>query len=781
MPAEVKAFVAYPSSPKLVSESIREACSEFRKHRASWELIPWEVNDVAGYCLTDPILEKIGDATFVIADITGVNFNVVYEVAYAIGRRKRVFLIRNRTVETDEKLLRDVGIFDTLGYVEYSNSDELISRLKKIENFDALPLSDAPLNKRVPVYIVTPREKAEAEIRIISRVKKAGGIFFRSFDPVESARLSARSAIDNVLPSIGIILPLLASNRSDSAAHNLRCAFVAGLAHSLEKQTLLLQAAGSDPIPIDLRDYVSTYDTLDSINRYIAEFVPEVTRRIQEEEEFVLSESATPLTDLVIGQSAAENEMSQLASYYLQTEEFNRVISGGTNVVAARKGAGKSALFFHTRNQLRREKQLIVLDLNPEGFQLQKFKNLVLKHLQKGTAEHTITAFWEYLFLLEICHKLIQKDRNTYMHNHLIREHYLNVVELYESDPFLAEGDFAERMLKLTESVEDAFQAAIKEAGEEFLTRSQITELLYRHDFKKLRETSTKYLELKKGVWVLFDNVDKGWHAHGIDAVDLLILKCLIEALTKLRRELEKEGIPCRTVVFIRNDVYELLVDSMSDRGKISKIALDWTDPQLLRELLRRRFVSNLRDKSVDFETIWRSIAQTHVFGGTESSTYVIERCLMRPRALLDFLSHSKAHAVNLRHSKILEEDFALGEQSYSTDLINQIDLEIQDVYPEAQESLYAFIEAPSLLDKSQLMHYLARLGLTAEKSEKLIELLLWYGFLGIFRHDGTMTYIYNVNYEMRKLVSLRDQRGEADLVYCINPAFWAGLDIKRN
>ena len=105
-----------------------------------------------------------------------------------------------------------------------------------------------------------------------------------------------------------------------------------------------------------------------------------------------------------------------------------------------------------------------------------------------GTRDHTVTAFWEYLFLLEICHKLLQKDRNTYMHNHLIREHYLKVSALYESEAFLAEGDFAERMLKLTESVEDAFQSTAMGNGPEFLTRSQITELLYRHDLKKLRQ-----------------------------------------------------------------------------------------------------------------------------------------------------------------------------------------------------------------------------------------------------------------------------------------------------
>lgn len=775
-------FIAYPSSPKEIGESIRSTCIELKRLHPSWRIDPWETNDIAGYCLTDPILEKIRESKILIADITQLNFNVSYEIGYAVGLQKRVFLIRNKTVTSDQQLVREVGLFDTMGYEEYSNSNDLIKKLKGITSFCPLPLSDTPPNKNAPVYIITPREKAEAEIRIISRIKKAGGISFRSFDPVENARLSVRTAIENVCQSIGIVLPLLASNRSDSVQHNLRCAFVAGLAHALEKETLLMQA-GSDPVPLDLRDYVQTFDTLDSINGKVTDFVRRVIERVLEQDDFVLSESPTPLVDLFLGQSAAENEMLSLRNYFLQTEEFNRVSNGNVNVVAGRKGSGKTALFFQTRNRIRKDKRNIVLDLNPEGFQLQKFKDLVLKHLAHGTKEHTVTAFWEYLFFLEIAYKLLEKDHNKYINDHQIRDHYNKVSALFNSDQFTAEGDFAERMLRLTQNIADAYdQQASGEAPsaeQKQLTRPQITEFLYLHDLKELRDAVVEYLKLKQGVWILFDNIDKGWHAHGVDPEDLVILRSLLDALSKLRRELSRAEVQCNTVVFLRNDVYELLIESMPDRGKISKIALDWTDPNLLREILRRRFVSNLSDKSAEFATIWRNIAQSHVFGGQESSQYVIDRCLMRPRALLDFLTHSKAHAVNLRHTKILEEDFREGERTYSTDLINQIDLEIQDVYADAINSLYAFIEAPSLMDEKQLHTYFERLKLPSDKYEKMIELFLWYGFLGILREDGNTTYIYDVNYEMRKLIALKNKRPEVDMVFSINPAFWAGLDIK--
>jgi hypothetical protein len=243
-------------APEQIGDSIRTGCKRLLTQKANHVLTPWESSDIAGYCLTDPILESIKVSDLLVADVTRLNFNVTYEIGYAIGREKRVFLICNKSIIRDEALIREVGIFDTLGVEFYSNSEDFAKLLANIGSLAPIPLPNSALNKRVPVYVVTPREKAEAEIRILSRIQTTGGIYFRSFDPIENARLSARSAIENVCQSIGIVLPLLPANRSDAVTHNLRCAFVAGLAHALEKETLLVQAGSTEPVPIDLRDLV---------------------------------------------------------------------------------------------------------------------------------------------------------------------------------------------------------------------------------------------------------------------------------------------------------------------------------------------------------------------------------------------------------------------------------------------------------------------------------------------------------------------------------------------
>lgn len=776
--AKGHAFVAYPSNIREVQDAIAATVKRLQQTHASLVLQSWEANDVPGRCLVDPILENISSADFVLADISRLNFNVVYEVGYTIGKQKRVILLRNRAIKRDERLARETGIFDTMGYHDYTNSEDLAKYLIELSDLAPLPLKQVVPNRRAPIYIVLPREKTEAEIRLLSRVKKEARLFFRSFDPQEHVRMSVRDAIDNVSASLGVILPLISSNRTDSEIHNLRCAFIAGLAHALELETLILQA-GEEPVPLDYRDAVSIYAAPESIDLYIARFAPQITERLQQADQQEFAELQTPITKLFIGASAAENEFLDLFKYYIKTDEFLKVQRGEVQVVAGRKGSGKSALFFEVRNKIRSNKQNVVLDLHPEGFQLRKLKTLVLDELEEGTREHTITAFWEYLLLLELCQKVLEKDRIRHLHDHTLRERYQELEATYRNDPLIMEGDFAERLLRLTEAIEERFgQLKTRVAEGEVLPRQKVTELIYKHDLSALRDRIATYLESKGEVWVLFDNLDKSWSAHGVDESDLMNLKCLLDAFTKLRNDLERRDIAFHGVTFIRNDVFELLVESMPDRGKIARATLDWVDPELLRELLRRRFVTNLPNKDIDFDTIWRNVAVTHLADGQETSEYLIKRCLMRPRALIDLLGHCRGHAINLGHSKIEESDFLQGEAAYSTDLVSQISLELQDVFPGAEDGLLALIEAPQLLDDQQLRERLSHTSIPKEKQDGLIELLLWYGVLGVLRKSTEETYIYNVNYQMPKLVALIKMRPASDLVYVINPAFWRGLDI---
>ena len=379
--------------------------------------------------------------------------------------------------------------------------------------------------------------------------------------------------------------------------------------------------------------------------------------------------------------------------------------------------------------------------------------------------------------MLEICHKLLDKDRVVHTRNHTLFEPYRSLESTYREDAFIREGDFAERMLRIIEDVGDGFRAKLSPGVRDVrLNNAQVTQLLYRHDVATLRRLVYDYLTHKDGLWILFDNLDKGWPATGLTKDDLILIRCLIDSINKLRRALVKKNIECNGLVFLRNDVFELLVEYTPDRGKLSWVALDWTDPELLREMLRRRLVFSGADGSVGFLQIWQQICTSHL-SGEESSQYLIDRCLMRPRSLIELINFCRSHAANLGKDRIDEEDFRKGEEDFSMKLVHDISFEIRDVLPEVEDVLYVFIQSSRRIDHDALVAHLTKHGI--DEPERLIQLFLWFGCIGYVRETDEVAYIYDVKYDTKRLKALIRNAPSGNPVYQINPAFWSGLEIK--
>jgi hypothetical protein len=107
------AFVAYSSRDAALAKLIADAVyvANGKSDRVRYET--WVYNDIPGNPLISPILDRIEESAFIIADVTTLNLNVVYEIAFAIGRRKRAYLIRHRGTAGDKAVAREAGIFDT--------------------------------------------------------------------------------------------------------------------------------------------------------------------------------------------------------------------------------------------------------------------------------------------------------------------------------------------------------------------------------------------------------------------------------------------------------------------------------------------------------------------------------------------------------------------------------------------------------------------------------------------------------------------------------------------
>jgi len=378
---------------------------------------------------------------------------------------------------------------------------------------------------------------------------------------------------------------------------------------------------------------------------------------------------------------------------------------------------------------------------------------------------------------------LLEKDQTAHKFNHEIRDLYLELERTYYTEGYSVEGDFSERLLALSQRIALDYGQRYGDADGTKLTTDQVTQLVYSHDIKTLRSQVNAYLEHKQGVWVLFDNLDKGWSTQGVDVVDAMVLRCLIDAGRKVERDMRKAGNSVHCLVFIRNDVYEHLMRHSADYGKEMRVTLDWTDSDMLRELLRLRLVASLPSGSANlsFDEVWRQLCVSHYAPtGEETSSYIIERSLMRPRNVIKIFAHARGFAANLAHARIEDADLEKGIRTYSQDLLIELDHELSDVFPAARELLYQFIDAPPQMSRQQLASLIESAGIENLEIEKVVDFLLYYGILGVRTSEEQVHYIFGVNYDL-KVLQVRASRLAEGEVYVMNPAFRPALGIRES
>lgn len=277
----------------------------------------------------------------------------------------------------------------------------------------------------------------------------------------------------------------------------------------------------------------------------------------------------------------------------------------------------------------------------------------------------------------------------------------------------------------------------------------------------------------KRDVWLLFDNLDKGWPVRGAQPEDILLLRCLLEATRKLQRQFESRSVEVHSVVFIRNDIYEHLILEPADRGKDTPAILDWNDPELFKDILRRRIGQSTGLIDQTFEDLWALFFDLQV-RGQASFDYILSRTLMRPREVLRFVRDCVNVAINRNHERVSEQDVLRAEISYSEDALVDMSLELKDVKPQYADVPYAFIGSSIVLSRTQVDEKLREGGVKDEEIEEVVEMLLWFGFLGIYLREDDERYAYQFEHNVKRMLS-----GMGAFAYSIHPAFRAVLGCR--
>ena len=210
-----------------------------------------------------------------------------------------------------------------------------------------------------------------------------------------------------------MIVPFLGQHIVGSELHNLRGALVSGLAAGLNRQVLILTDQRDEIGPTDYNEAIVVASDQARIADVVSAFCADAVMEAQEIPALASTPTKTILQSLSLGASAAENEFRDLSSYFVETSEFLRAMRGELNIITGRKGTGKSAIFFQVRDQARRKKGSLTVDLKPESHQLTLFREQIISTAGAGIFEHTIAAFWYFVCLSEMLLTIYKSMEST--------------------------------------------------------------------------------------------------------------------------------------------------------------------------------------------------------------------------------------------------------------------------------------------------------------------------------------------------------------------------------
>jgi len=387
----------------------------------------------------------------------------------------------------------------------------------------------------------------------------------------------------------------------------------------------------------------------------------------------------------------------------------------------------------------------------PEGHQFQNLREIVLVKLSPGLQESVMSGFWYYLLLCELTHWVQENEYSWAQRDPQRREAFEALGAVFRGHAVGAQAGFAEKLLTRINLITERYKIISAQS----LSPGQLTEALFTTAVPELERSLMRYLSDKDDVWVLVDNIDKGWPMFGLRPEDVVIVRGLLDGARKLTQNFSRERIDFHSLIFLRRDIYDNLIVRSADAGKDTAIVLDWNDPELFKLILRARIEAS-GELDGAFDEIWAQLFDLQV-DGIDSFQYIVTRTLMRPREFLRFLHSAIEVGINRSHSRITGDDIKRAEDLYSEELLAGLESELRDLFPGVLNPLYPFLGCPAILRRDEVIRRLEEAAFP--NPENALNVLIWFGFLGIGKEGGMLPrFAYEVQHNVNNLLAMLDK-----------------------
>jgi hypothetical protein len=780
-------FFGYPHRPALRRTTIREAADTLSQ-QGELSSLTWEELSVGGRLIISEILQAIDQSVLAVFDITELNENVLFEVGYAVGSGRLLWLIRDKSFSANARQWDKFALLKPIGHSQYNNSNDILQKfaaerpqnrddsvLDQLIDKDALGVTSNSL-----LYLASPHE-TNAERAILRALERERSSTFNlaTADPRESAVQPLAWYVEAIAASRGVVAHFTSPNRKEADVHNARLALVSGIARGLKKPLLML-AEEDYSAPIDYQNSLFVYqvprDAVARLNGWLQESHSMLVAAVGERPSDSLKR-AIRLRSLRLGRHVAEDEAEALGDYFVETRTYIDVLDGGVRLFVGRKGAGKTAVLFRAAAELSADPRNVVCIIKPPGYELESLLRLLRRYGEKDTKGYVIESVWKFLLFSELA-------KATAEH---IRKHRLvvtpgspewDLLEAVDRQGALLSGDFS---VRLERAIEDLLPIDV---GTGVATgRLAVSEALHDSTIRELRELLGRALSGRHRVAILVDNLDKAWERDA-DLLELSqFLLGLLAAMRPVAAELQKRDggrQPIRTslAVFLRSDIYGHVSRNAREPDKLSVSRLSWSDrSQLIRVLEERYAVA----QGVDGPEIWTKLFCAEIDGRT-TSDWILSCVLPRPRDLLYLANAAITTAVNRRHTSVEASDLREARQQYSTYAVESVLVEAEQDLPQIESIMYEFAGSPRVVEREEVLR---RVSVGSGSKRKVSEYdalqhLLQLSFLGVETSPGVPSFVDNPQ-DLARATALAQNLAATSgrtVRYQVHPAFFPFFEI---
>jgi hypothetical protein len=325
------------------------------------------------------------------------------------------------------------------------------------------------------------------------------------------------------------------------------------------------------------------------------------------------------LKQISFGARVAEDETSELASYFVETDQWERLLRGEVDIIKGDKGAGKSAIYsllVAKAGELFDERILLIPAEKPRG--TPAFKELAT---DPPATEAEFIGLWK-LYIIT----LIAQTAHDYG---IKNDHLTKLRELLAEQGFIEPQVDLNRLLKVSlRYVRSWFRPKLVEAtvtvdpltGKHVFAgkitpgepdSSQRSEgMISVDELASLAEEALAEADFQ--IWVLLDRLDVAFaETHDLE-------KNALRALFRVYRDFA--GFDhIKLKIFIRTDIWKKIVDGgFREASHITQdVVLDWP-PQALLNLIIRRVLKNsvlVEEMKIDRQAVLGdSVVQSELF-----------------------------------------------------------------------------------------------------------------------------------------------------------------------